>query len=831
MTLTGTRRLFLVLALFAALAGAATVLFSGAVPANAEIDQGVVVPDVARRDLPAVLDGQVRAHAQVGDRIFVGGDFQQVELPDGTVLDQAHIFAYDINTGVFDPNFRPILNNSVNSLETSADGTGLYVGGRFFRWETPTGTHFPLRIAKLDAFGNLDTGFNASASAVVLSIQQIGADLYIGGDFTDVSGTAVTGIARLDAATGAVDTSFDVEIDGSVAGPQLVRGIVAHPDGSELFVLHFGTLVNNEVRRAVFKLDIDAPVATLSGWEVPWLEQQGDRLCQGQLRDIAISPDGSFIVIGGQGADNPPNCDSVLRYETAGDQVVDFTWSARMYSSVFSLAVSDVAVYVGGHFCAAPRVGAIYPGGLTSDFTGTANGCRLNDPTNQINPSERDPVNAVFRSQLAALDPTTAQALPWDPGSSADLGVFDLTLIERGLLAGSDGDRFSTFLTGRSGFFDFGVPDDTEIPSILVTEPGAGTITDSLSLIAGTAVDNREIASVTIRLRNITNGTWLQTDGTFAQQQVDLPVTAFATGVGSVGWSLPVNDLPPGDYEVRGFSSDAVGNTSVPLAHPFTVPGLPVCTVALDADERPVLTYDQFLENGVNTVVVRRDGTYLADAQAGSGTFTDVTAAPGDHSYVIRWRPGGVVTDIGCTPDPINVPEGGGGLTCTAGLDANGDPTLSWTSIDGVSNYVVREAGVGFVSTVVGETLFTDVGQAPGDYSYSIRYRQQGVAIDLACNPDPITVTDNGGPGTNTCTAAVDANGIVTLNWSPIDGEDRYIVRDNDGFVATVDVAPGDALTFVDAGAASGARTYVIRSRQGGTTTDVTCNPDPIVVP
>ena len=48
-------------------------------------------------------------------------------------------------------------------------------------------------------------------------------------------------------------------------------------------------------------------------------------------------------------------------------------------------------------------------------------------------------------------------ALAWDPGSNAALGTFDLTLIDRGLLAGMDNDRFGNFiLTGRSGFFDFG---------------------------------------------------------------------------------------------------------------------------------------------------------------------------------------------------------------------------------------------------------------------------------------------------------------------------------------------------------------------------------------
>ena len=675
----------------------------------------------------------------------------------------------------------------------------------------------------------LDTSFDARASARVISLAHVDDYLYRAGDFTDVSGESVTGLARVDATTGTVDPTFDFTLGGSVAAPQLARRVVAHPDGSSIFVLHFGTSVNGQTREALFKVNIDQPQATLSGWNVPWVAQSGGRVCLFDVRDLAISPDGSFIVVGGQGADRPPNCDSILRYPTAGESQVNFEWSARMYSSVFSLAVSDEAVYAGGHFCAAPRLGAVYPGGLTSNFTGTANGCSTTDPTSPVNPSERDPVNAVFRNQLAALDPDTAQALPWDPGSDNAVGVFDLTLVDRGLLAGHDGSRFSTFLVGRSGFFDFGVPDDNEAPTILVTEPTAGTITDSLTLIAGTASDNRDVTGVIIRLRNITAGTWLQLDGTFGANPVDLNPTVSTVGIGQVAWSVPVSNLPPGSYEVRGFSADAVGNTSTPLAHPFIVPGAAVCTVALDANDSPEITYSGFLDNGITEVVVRRDGGFLETIGAGSGTYTDATAAPGDHSYIIRWRPvlQGVV-DVPCTPDPITVPVGGGGITCTAGLDANGDPILSWSAIPGINTYVIREAGIGFIFTVSGATNYIDTGRAPGDYSYNIRYRQAGNVIDLPCNPSPLTVPPAGGGPVNTCTAAVDANGVVTLNWSAIPGEDTYVVRDNDGFVFTVN----NALTYVDNGAESGNRTYVIRSRQtGGVLTDVTCNPDPVVVP
>ena len=236
----------------------------------------------------------------------------------------------------------------------------------------------------------------------------------------------------------------------------------------------------------------------------------------------------------------------------------------------------------------------------------------------------------------------------------------------------------------------------------------------------------------------------------------------------------------------------------------------------------PVITYSGFEANGVDSLFVRRDGGFLATVPAGAASFTDIGAAPGEHSYVVRWRPDGVRTDIPCSPSVITVPEAG--FACQVSIDANGNPVLSWTDI-GLSRYVVREANLGFVANVDGVNVYTDTARESGDYYYSIRLRTNGVTRDETCSPSPVTVPENGGGVVgDICTASAAANGDVTLEWSPIDGEDTYVVRDNDGFVATV-----SGLRFVDTGATSGQQTYVIRSRQAGITTNVTCNT--VVVP
>jgi len=812
-----------------ALGGMAALLQSNPDAASAGLNQGAVVPEAVRRDVPVVLDGEVRAHAKVGDRIFVGGDFQEVELPDGTVITQPYLFAYDVNTGVLDPNFRPLLNKSVRALEPTPQGDGLYVGGQFTRWEDDGGLAFPLRIAKLDASGALDTNFSASASAQVLSIAATGSDVYIGGNFLDISGVAATGLAKLDAGTGAVDTGLVFDIGATVKPSQYVQRVKVTPNGESLFVLHYGSELNGVERDAVAKLDLTGATPVLTGWQIDLLAQTAanpnDRIrqCANQFRDLAISPDGSFLVIAGQGNDVPPNCDSVLKYPTAGDSLVTYDWSARMYSSVFSLAVSDVAIYVGGHFCAAPA-NPIEPGGISSDYPLVLALCNVNDPLDPINPSVQDE-NAVFRAQMAALDPATGQALDWDPGSNNFVAVWDLTLIDRGLLAGHDADRFNDSLVGRSGFFDFGIPEDTEAPVMTATTPAAGTIVDDATSLAGTASDNRGVISVTLRLKNITTGQWLQEDGTFGPIEDVLPVTLTDIGLGEVEWSAPVSDLPSGDYEVRVFAVDAVGNTSDTLISPFTVPGSTGCSVALDEDDVPVITYNDFLANGVTEIQIRRNSGWLASANAGSGTFIDATATPGDYSYEIRWRPAGSNTDVTCSPGAITVPEGGGGVNCSVGLDVNGDPIVTWSTVPGVNSYVLREAGLAYIATISGgATTYTDTGRAPGDYEYTLRYRQNGATVDLACAPSPITVPDLG--QAETCTASVTATGEVQLNWTEVAGEDSYQVRDDDGWVATV-----GSTSHLDPEPVAGDRSYYVRYRIAGVTTDIPCSPDPIVVP
>lgn len=157
--------------------------------------------------------------------------------------------------------------------------------------------------------------------------------------------------------------------------------------------------------------------------------------------------------------------------------------------------------------------------------------------------------------------PTAGQALPWQPGTNANVGVLDLTLTDRGLLAGQGVDRSSTFLVGRSGFFDLAPPGpDVIAPELSILSPRDQAAPLAVSEISGIAFDDRRIQRVNVRLRNLDTGQYLRANGSFANGLVNLsPPTTFS-GLGSAEWILDTPDLAPDNYQARWFPNDDYGS-------------------------------------------------------------------------------------------------------------------------------------------------------------------------------------------------------------------------------------------------------------------------------
>src|SRR5438132_73464 len=127
------RRLpFLVLALLALVPSTAQALYAP--------QAGVVSANPADAT-PNVLDGKVTAILPLGNQVFVGGTFTQVqEAGDAKpVLSRRGLFAFDPTTGAVSPGFvadfdvdpDPNLDRAVEALAAAPDGRSLFVAGSF----------------------------------------------------------------------------------------------------------------------------------------------------------------------------------------------------------------------------------------------------------------------------------------------------------------------------------------------------------------------------------------------------------------------------------------------------------------------------------------------------------------------------------------------------------------------------------------------------------------------------------------------------------------------------------------------------------------------------
>lgn len=763
-----------------------------------------LVPEQPRQGLPVAANGAVYDTVQVGYRVYVAGDFTSVALPDGTTVAQPYLFAYDIDSGAYIHDFDPVIENgSVKALDVTADGQHLIIGGSFTRIDG----RWRVRLAKLDLDGEVDLTFIPDVDAEVEAVA-VGVDtVYLGGNFMFVNGASRSQIAAVTLSTGATVANFDFPITNAVgrAGSGAVKAMDLSPDGSKLVAIYNSLTVAGQDRGGVAVFNV-AGTPSLDDWQTT-IYRDGYPNCSGGtllMRDVEISPDGTYFVVVTSGHDYPPACDTANAFPINGGANTQPLWVTRMFDSTFSVAISDVAVYVGGHFCFtegpnSPDYGFdIYP-----NFT------KPQSCENGTAGANQDVLPWVARRQIAALDPATGWALDWNPGSNATVAVYSLEMSDRGLMLGQDNDRVNQILTGRHAFFDFGSVVDTTPPEVTVTSPQSnGDITGEALTLSGGATDNYRVDSVTVRLHNIDEDVYLQDDGSLAAG-ANTTGAAVAASAASTTWSLDVAGLTPGTYYLDTWALDRNGNTNADFTRrTFIVPfASPTCAVTLTDNGNPELTWTPVA--GVSKWAVRRDGSWVSTVN-NALSHVDSGLIPGDYTYVVRYTAAnGVKNDIACSPSPITV-AGNQNTTpaCTAVL-VDGNVELEWNNLPGVDSYQLRRDG-SWIGSVGDVSEAVDVNVAVGTYDYAVRHRSAGVNIDTPCGT---IVVDGAAPG---CVATVNGS-EVTLIWEAIAGEDSFAIRRDGSWAASV----GDVTTYTETRSA-GTYAYSVRYFDGGAV-DLAC--------
>jgi hypothetical protein len=413
-------------------AGLVTVVLltaSGLVPGSAGavtsaaggVPDGVVVSENPAGWTPQVLDGRINAITQVGGRVVVGGSFSKVrQAGSSAVLTRKNLFAFDAHTGAIDPTFNPAPSGgAVNALVAAPGGAAVFVGGQF----TGIAGNPRAALAKLDVpSGRLSGGFLAAVKSRVDSLAVSGSRLFFSGEISTVNGTPRWGLAAVDVNGGSLDPGVAVKFSNPRTGVLTVYRIAIRPDGSRLVALGSFLKADGQDRPQLAVVDLTGGPARLADWRTDAYAYPCSTAAvfgPTYMRGVDISADGSYFVVVTTGGKAAALCDSVARFELGGTgQNIKPTWvDPSGGDSFIGVAVTDAAVYVGGH----ERW--------------------LNNPYNRgTGKNAVQGTGSVPRPGISALDPVNGLPLSWNPGRDRGIGVFAFLATPDGLWVGSDTD-------------------------------------------------------------------------------------------------------------------------------------------------------------------------------------------------------------------------------------------------------------------------------------------------------------------------------------------------------------------------------------------------------
>jgi PKD repeat protein len=430
-----------------------TGLVVAAQPANAvQAAQPNVVNAVPLAATPDVNNGTVFAINQVGNEMIAGGNFTSVSphATPGTTYTRNNIFGFNATTGAVDTaGFVPTVNGEVDTIIPGPAAGQVYIGGSF---NTVDGVAMRVALLNVSDGTLVSTWKPVSLNAVVNKLVLANGQLFVGGNFTTAGGVAHQGLVALNPTTGKLSGyatpnfsghhNYGVNCDPNVsscsnAGTGL-KALDVNPAGTRLVAIGNFTSVDGNARDQVAVINLGAAAATV---DPNWSTQAYTAACFAgafdvYVRDVQFSPDGNYFVIvatGGSGTNTDgtnSSCDTAARYETNGSgSNVRPTWiDYTGQDTLWSVAISGTAVYVGGH----------------ERWLNNSKGFDAAGP------------GAVPRPGIAALGTMTGTPLAWNPGRNPrGAGCYALFLSPTGLWEGSDTDYIGnrTYLHKKIAFF------------------------------------------------------------------------------------------------------------------------------------------------------------------------------------------------------------------------------------------------------------------------------------------------------------------------------------------------------------------------------------------
>ncbi len=255
--------------------------------------------------------------------------------------------------GTLDMGFDPKPNVGVNCIAVQVDGKVL-LGGAFTTLQ-PNGAAFATarqRIARVNADGTLDTGFDPKADSYVFSLAiQPDGKVLLGGAFTTLqpngaaAATVRQHIARVNA-DGTLDTGFDPKPN------TLVNSVAVQADGKIILGGYFTTLqpngaVSPTARQFIARVHANGTLETgfdpKPGGSFPSVK------CVAVQADGKVLLGGDFTTLRPNGAASPTARNNIARVNPDG--TLDMGFDPNATAIVYEVAVqTDGKVLLGGDF-------------------------------------------------------------------------------------------------------------------------------------------------------------------------------------------------------------------------------------------------------------------------------------------------------------------------------------------------------------------------------------------------------------------------------------------------------------------------------------------------
>ena len=431
-------------------------------PAQADdAPAGWLVKSAPAAGTPHALDGAVKAIAQVGNTMLLGGTFTSPRNDNSqTAMTRNRLLAFDISSGLISTAFNPNANGAVEAVIPAGDGSSVYVGGNFSSINGVARS----KVARVRVSDGAVLPFDAGAvNGSVRDLRLSDGRLWIAGAFTHVRGNAQRALATVNANTGAFDPYMRLAIDGVHNGGTTV-GVKMDitPDGSRLVLIgNFDTLEGVK-HHQLLMIDSSGATAQPADFQTAFYETACSRSFDSNMRDLDISPDGKFFVVSTTGAygGSTTACDSTARFEidSTGSGIkpswIDHTGGDTTYAVEIT---SDGVVYVGGH-----------QRWQNNPFAG-----------------DRAGQGAVSRPGIAALDVRNGLPFSRNPTRTRGVGVFDLYYNAQGLWVASDTDRIGAYvykgriaLMPRAGGSEIEAQSTPTLPNDVYVAGATGQATD-----------------------------------------------------------------------------------------------------------------------------------------------------------------------------------------------------------------------------------------------------------------------------------------------------------------------------------------------------------------